>query len=257
MSDGFLLGIGVSELVHRAPDAGRRPARSPLASIESRLEEAPTSWSRLVSSESIRICEPQIGRAVLAGLIGGCALGFRGPLGASLTALLTETTIPPRVGFWTIVLGQRFVLSAIFDKAVLAVLLTIGSVFVLVLGRSLLRSRPAGLLFLGGLMFLFEFGPGRTLVETAFVAWQLLSMTAIYLTLLVCFGPIAMAVSVLMNFLCFLTATTSWTTWHGQPGLIALVIVALLAAYGFWAATAGRPLFGDVLAGSGPNAGHP
>ena len=82
-------------------------------------------------------------------------------------------------------------------------------------------------------------------------------MTAIYLTLLVRFGPIAMAVSVLLNFLCFLTATASWTAWHGQPGLIALVIVALLAAYGFWAATAGRPLFGDALAESGSKAGHP
>jgi hypothetical protein len=30
-----------------------------------------------------------------------------------------------------------------------------------------------------------------------------------------------------------------------------LVVVALLAAYGFWAATAGRPLFGDAIAESG------
>ena len=37
-----------------------------------------------------------------------------------------------------------------------------------------------------------------------------------------------------------------------NPGLIMLVVVALLAAYGFWAATAGRPLFGGPLTESGP-----
>ncbi len=76
-------------------------------------------------------------------------------------------------------------------------------------------------------------------------------MAAIYVMLLVRFGLLALAVSYILTNLAVSSATTSWTAWHGQPGLIALVIVGLLAAYGFWAATGGRPLFGDALAGSG------
>ena len=31
-----------------------------------------------------------------------------------------------------------------------------------------------------------------------------------------------------------------WSAWHSQPAIMALVVVVALAAYGFWAATAGR-----------------
>ncbi len=69
----------------------------------------------------------------------------------------------------------------------------------------------------------------------------------IYVTLLVRFGVLALAVAVLVSSMMFNggTSAVSWTAWHEQPALIVLVIVGLLAAYGFWAATAGRPLFGD------------
>ena len=121
----------------------------------------------------------------------------------------------------------------------------------LVLGRLLLRSRLGGMLFLGGLIFLFDFGPGSTLTETVAFAAATLALAAIYVTLLVRFGLIAFAVSAFLHNLRGATATASWTAWHGQPGLLALVIIALLAAYGFWAATAGRALFGDALAEPG------
>ena len=76
--------------------------------------------------------------------------------------------------------------------------------------------------------------------------------TVILVTLLVRFGLPAYAVGQLLFNLAYSSATTSWTAWHGQPGLIMLVIVGLLAAYGFWAATAGRPLLADTLAEPAP-----
>jgi len=195
-----------------------------------------TSWSRLVSTGSVRIREPQIGSAVLAGLVGACALGLIVPL-RNLAALLTETTIMPDVENWSIVFGQRMVLSEILGIAVIAVTNSIGSAFALVLGRSLLRSRLGGVLFLGGVIFLADFKPGST--PTALEAAAVLAMATVYATLLVRFGLIAFAVSTFLNYLRVATATASWTAWHGQPGLIALVVVGLLAAYGFWAASAG------------------
>ena len=68
--------------------------------------------------------------------------------------------------------------------------------------------------------------------------------------------PVASAYTIGWIFnvhLSFVSATTSWTVWPGQPGLIVLVTIGLLAAYGLWGATAGRPLFGgDALAEARP-----
>ena len=65
------------------------------------------------------------------------------------------------------------------------------------------------------------------------------------------FGLLAFAVSLFLQQAVYSSATTSWTAWHGQAGLTLLLIVGLLAAYSFWAATAGRPLFSDALAEAG------
>ncbi len=221
-----------------------------------------TSWSRLVSGARVRVCEPQVGSAVLAGLVGACVLLLSHSVLDGLAPFLTDTTLPPRVGFFrTSALGQRFALSAVLDLIAFTVVVTMGGAFSLVLGRSLLRVRFGGMLLFGGLGFVFElgnlivfFGPASTPAMTAVVAALGIFVMAIFVALLVRFGPIAYAVSFFVRILCLTSATASWTTWHGQPGLIALIVVALLAVYGFWAAAAGRPLLGDGVAQSGAKA---
>ncbi len=46
-----------------------------------------------------------------------------------------------------------------------------------------------------------------------------------------------------------LTRTADWTAWHSQPAIVAIVVIAALAAYGYWAATAGKRFAGESSAG--------
>jgi serine/threonine-protein kinase len=206
-----------------------------------------TAWSRLVSTASVRLSDPRIGRAVLAGLIGGCAMAALWPVGFNLLAVTSGIRTSPSIGDWSVVLGQRYVLADVAYSAIEAVLRSIGLAFALVAGRLILRSRIAGALVAGVIVFLFLFSFQTTAAETTAVAALSITTAAICVLLLIRFGLLALAIAFLLQGAAYSSATTSWTAWHGQTGLTWLIIVGLLAAYGFWAATAGRQLFGDAL----------
>jgi hypothetical protein len=207
-----------------------------------------SSWSRLVSSASVRVRDPRIGKAVLAGLIGGCAMAALWPIGHSLLAVLTGSRTSPSIGDWSVVLGQRYVLADVAYSAILAVLRGLGLALALVAGRLLLHSRIAGALVAGIIVFLSTFAPQTTAAETTAATALSFTTAAICVLVLTRFGLLALAVSLFLVPAAYSSATTSWTVWHGQTGLTWLLIVGLLAAYGFWAATAGRPFFSDALA---------
>lgn len=213
-----------------------------------------TSWSRLVSSASVRIRDPRIGRAVLAGLIGGCAMVALWPIGFSLLAVMTGIRTSPWIGDWSVVLGERYIMADVAYAAIQAATRGLGLALALVVGQLLLRSRIAGALVAGAIVLQFTFAFQTTTAETTAMAVLSFTTAAICVLVLIRFGLLALAVSLFLVQAAYSSGTTSWTAWHGQAGLTWLLIVGLLAAYSFWAATAGRPLFGDALAepGRGP-----
>jgi hypothetical protein len=212
------------------------------------------SWSRLISNVRVRIRDPRIGGAVLAGLVGGSAIAALWPVGFSLLAAMTGIQTSPWIGDWTVVLGQRYVLGDVAFAAQYSVIRSLGIALALVVGRVIFRSRIAGALVVGAVFFIVYFAPQTTAAETAAVAAMSFATAALFTLLLVRFGILALAVSIFLKAVVSSSATTSWTAWHGQTGLTWLIIVGLLAAYGFWAATAGRKLLSDALAetGGGP-----
>jgi hypothetical protein len=207
-----------------------------------------TSWSRLVSKAKVRVRDPQIGKAVLAGLIGGSATMALWPAGYSLLDVMAGIRSSLRIGDWVVVLGQRYVLADVAFSASLAAFRGLGLALALVAGRLLFRSRIVGALVAGIIVVLFIFWPQTTAAETITAAALSVAAATICVLVLVRFGLLALAVLLLLQQAALSSATTSWTAWYGQTGLTWLLIVVLLAAYGFWAATAGRPLFGEVLA---------
>jgi serine/threonine-protein kinase len=207
-----------------------------------------TSWSRLVSAANVRVRDPRIGRAVLAGLVGGTAMVALRPVGFGLLEITTGTQFTPFIGDWSVVLGQRYILADVSYSAILALIRGVGLALALIAGRLLLRSRIAGALVVGAIVFPFVFAPQTTAAETLALAVLGFITAGICVLLLIRFGLLALVVSLLLVPAAYSSATTSWTAWHGQTGLTWLLIVGLLATYGFWAATAGRSLFGDALA---------
>jgi hypothetical protein len=212
------------------------------------------AWSRLVGRANVRLRDPQIGRAVLVGLVSGVTLGLFRPLWVHLRAFLPELTPEPLMGNWSLVLGQRYALADLLGTTAFALFVCIGMLFILVVGFSLFRSRLAAMILIGALTAAHHFlplSPESTGAAIAGAAMYVLAEGAVRVLVIVRFGLLAFVVAIFLQGVTYRTATTSWTAWHGQPGLIMLVIVALLAAYGFWAATEGRPLFGDAMAKSG------
>jgi hypothetical protein len=212
------------------------------------------SWSRLFSNVRVRARDPRIGAAVLAGLVGGTAIAALWPVGFSLLAAMTGIRTSPWIGDWTVVLGQRYILGDVAFAVQFSVMRSLGIALALVLGRVIFRSRIASALVVGAVFFIVYFAPQTTAAETAAMAAMSLVTAVLFTLLLVRFGILALAVSMFLKQVVYSSATTSWTAWHGQVGLTLLVIIGLLAAYGFWAATAGRQLLSDALAetGGGP-----
>jgi hypothetical protein len=209
------------------------------------------AWSRLVGRANVRLRDPQIGRSVLVGLVSGGAISLLFPLREHLLALLPEPTLRPLMGDWFAVLGQRHALSDLLYTATYALFVGVGSACILVLGSLVFRSRLAAMILLGVVSAAINFYPPSPGFATAVAATYALALGAAHVLVIIRFGLLAFVVTLFLRLSTYSSATTSWTAWHGQPGLIMLVVVALLAAYGFWAATAGRPLFGDAIAESG------
>ena len=70
-------------------------------------------------------------------------------------------------------------------------------------------------------------------------------VSEVWIRVLIRFGLLACAFCWLFVESQYGALTTDWTAWHGQNAVIYLILVALLAGYGFWAATAGRPLLAE------------
>ena len=202
------------------------------------------AWSLLVGRANIRLRDPQIGRSVLVGLVGGGAIGLIVPIQVHLRALLHEPTLRPLMGDWFVVLGQRHTLSDLLDQTTYALIGGVAAPFILVVGFLLFRSRLAAMIFLGVIFVALNYWPQSTGAAIVAFGAYALAVGAIQVLVIVRFGLLAYVIALFLKNSIYQTATTSWIAWHGQPGLIMLVVVALLAAYGFWAATAGRPLFG-------------
>lgn len=64
--------------------------------------------------------------------------------------------------------------------------------------------------------------------------------TLVFIVVLLRFGLLALVVANFVVDLAPLAATPNFSAWHGQPTFLIHACIAGLAAYGYWAATAGR-----------------
>ena len=88
--------------------------------------------------------------------------------------------------------------------------------------------------------------PGTPELAIVVVAAILLN-GAISIGVLLRFGLVGMIAADFVVAMGNLTQTADWTAWHAQPAIMAMVAVAALAAYGYWAATAGKSFARNVV----------
>jgi hypothetical protein len=203
-----------------------------------------TSWSRLVGGEILRWRDASVGRSILWGLAGGAALTALEPLRDLVNALAQGGVVKPPIGNWNVVLGQRMVLAEIVNGLQQAAAGACFFTLLLIGFRFIVRRRlPTVIVIVVLLALLGAFDDKYSSVPIGFMM-EAVGLTSL-MVILVRFGFLSLIVAAFVARLAGMAATADWTAWYARPSWTAMVLITLLAIYGYWSATSGRRLIPD------------
>ena len=189
--------------------------------------------SRLVSGPTIRLRDPRVGRSVLAGLIAGGLSLLALPLASLIVSAAGRSPVDVHMIFRFSWLGPRYAAQEMMFASRYAIMVSFALVLFLVLARLLFRrTLPASLA--AGAIYVLVYS-GGSLIGVLFAS----ILAAITLGVLVRFGVVAVVVTHWISDVMFVQWTRDFDAWHGQSAAMSLVAVVVLAAYGYWASTAG------------------
>jgi serine/threonine-protein kinase len=204
------------------------------------------SWSRLLTG---RYRDPLVGRSILAG--GVCYTGFL--LIVYLSRLVQGWLgFPPDRPGWgsselSVMEGARQAAGQFFDQLLPTVFFPIGFLFLLLLFRGLLRRQWAAVA-----AFVLVFSLAGALQTDTNVALELAFSLLVWsgvAFVLIRFGLLSLAVWLAFLVVQQFPPAIDFSVWYAGRTMVALLIIASLACYGFWISLAGRPLFArDLLA---------
>ncbi len=205
--------------------------------IRRRWPDSLIAWTRLLSG---RISDPLVGRVLLAGaLLGVIEAVLKEARDLARSAF--EATPPIPALEWDLTLrGARDVAAHLFNPAV-AMFFTLAAAMLFFLLRALLRKEwlaAAAFVLLQALPAFFDGG----WISGAFA----LVTAAADILLFLRFGLLSWVFgSYYFHFLEF-PLTTDSSAWYAGTSLFLLVVLALIAIYGFRIALAGRPVFSQA-----------
>jgi len=216
------------------------------------------SWSRLLSTAGRRTRDPLIGRSILAGMLAFCVYWIIASLRSPVASALDGVPFRPYIGDWTALLNQRFALAAIAEGVMEGLINGLLLAFILVGARLVTRRQWVAVaiaLTVWSVVGLRNFpGNARFGLEFAFLFIGAVLLIAVLLR----YGMLAAIVAAALGGFSNVAATPDRGGWHSQPALLCLAFVAVLAGYGFWAASAGRSFVSDnevfAVAGAGQDA---
>ena len=206
------------------------------------------SWSRLLGRTVPNWRDPLLGRSVLGGLAAGTVLLFVDYFSDVVLAAVQGGLVKPSIGDWNVLLGQRYALAKILQAVEASISGAFFLACLLVFFRLVLRRTWLAVVAAIVISLILSLGsiPGTPELAIVVVAAILLN-GAISIGVLLRFGLVGMIAAGFVVAMGNLTQTADWTAWHAQPAIMAMVAVAALAAYGYWAATAGKSFAREVV----------
>jgi len=202
------------------------------------------SWVRVMGG---RFRDPLVGRDLLIGALYGT--GFAMIMG--VTGWIPELLGLRGYGFetrlwsWESLRGLRQAVAAVAGVHTQSLLfIFIGIMMFLALRLLLRRNWIAVVVFSALVMLLFNPGTGQ---PAPYLIGLLIGMLLFWFVLFR-FGllPIVLG-STVCDLLLTLPLTFNLTAWYGYVTLLTLLVTVGVAAWGFWTALAGRPLFRDEI----------
>jgi serine/threonine-protein kinase len=211
--------------------------------VRRRWPDVLISWTRLLSG---KVWDPLVGRDVLAGALVGSIVALSGyaldalPYWFNVPGLTTVQAAPASLGgpnrFLALGLG-------LLSSGLLLAFITLSLLF---LARLFLRKQWLAIAITGLLVTILVLG---SIGENFWVALPFAAVIAgLLLTVLIRFGFLALCVSLwYFSLLADLPVTVDFSRWYMGRSLIFLLVMIGLAVYGFRAALAGRPVFGNLV----------
>jgi serine/threonine-protein kinase len=208
--------------------------------VRRRWPEMMISWNRALAG---RFRDPLVGRDILMGAIAGVVIVLIGHV-ALLTAGAKVSTFPRDLTLesWR---GGRSIVWLLVNYVGNALLLAFLGVFLLVLFRVLLRRQwlamaawVALLSTLGSLWF-------DSVTTGLLFGIPIVGLVCLIATRV---GFLAVfAAAVVRYILLLIPMTLDFSAWYAGTSMLALLLVAAIAFYGFHVSLAGKPMFGRML----------
>ena len=199
------------------------------------------SWTRLLGG---RFRDSRVGRDVLVGAVAGVVVQFVRFAYILLPPLLGNAAPAPRNINFEFLLGTRNALSALLRMPTQALFNTLLITLTFVVLRTVLkRTWPAAVIAGGVFSFLVTGEVGTD--QLALVVLFALSVSALYIVVLVRFGVLAMTIAFLTNFVLAQGGLTAdFSKVYASTSIWLLFLVGGLAIFGFVASRDREPLFG-------------
>lgn len=199
------------------------------------------AWSRLLAGQ---FRDPLVGRDFLYGVVYGVALVLYETADNFILPLFGKLPPIPGVVAGESLLGMRMAIGLLLYYILYFVFYSLVVFFLLSLLRLVLRKDSLAFIAVVLLGALVNTGGEYGVIN--FVAAGLLYVS--FLFVLKRFGLLVLIVGlVVQNVLLVFPTTTHLSQWYAAPALVGLIVIAVLAVYGFQTARAGKPLFGASL----------
>jgi serine/threonine-protein kinase len=195
------------------------------------------SWSRLLAGQAR---DPLVGRDLLIGATYGVLLTVFEQSDNVLLPLFGK--LPPMPGGLqaTSLLGAREALGSLVFYILFFLLYSLLVFFLLFLLRLILRKDWIAALVVVFVGAITNTGGEYPVAQFIFAALIWVSIVVVLKT----FGLLTLIVGlVVQNVLVVFPTTSHLTRWYANAGLAGMVFIAFAAAYGFYTALAGQPLF--------------
>jgi hypothetical protein len=209
--------------------------------LRRRWPEVLVTWARVLAGE---FRDPLVGRDILIGCAVGCVQATWG-IGALLLPEwlgLTPDVVP--ADFLGVAYGVQEAVPLLVWRFAQSVMTGLAAVFLLLLLRLALRSRPAAIAaFVLGVAAVAATASAHFWI--AFVAGVVLDLAFVMLIARV--GLLAAVTAFYVSGLfIFFPVTLNLRAWYAGAGVTALLVLAALALFGFRNALAGRPALGKT-----------
>jgi hypothetical protein len=208
------------------------------------------SWTRLLGRGPRGWRDPVVGRSILAGLAVACIMLLIGPVEYWLNSLIYNGGVPerPLVGNWTTLVSQWKTLGQVAAAINFGLVMSVLFVLTLVIGRLLLRRQWLAAVLAVIVSLIFSFGTAFPPPTVVTILLRAVVLTA-YVFVLLRFGLVGLIICFFVENMNGLGFAVDWTAWHGRPAVLAALVLAVVAAFAVWAATAGRKFLKDEAFG--------